>query len=198
MNPWQLRGFLAYRRGQAAQWVTCAALWRLMGKPEFDGLVTELLISPAHARRLAGAYQTYRALRTSTQGRVARSLRAALTIRHFITFGELQRRYEFAPETGLEYLLEAIHLKLPVDEWRQLIEGQEGDNPDAWRAELAKAVTQVDLVSQSYQIPEPIRKLSKLYQRLSNHALNGGLSAYDEYTVELFEILQPKVKHDSP
>lgn len=187
---WYTRGLTAYRRGEAARWVACLVAWKLLGSDAFAGYAEELAISQAHARRMAGAYQTYRELRTGTDAKTARLFRHKLTIRHLTTFGELQRRYEFSPQVGIEYLLDAVRLRIPVDEWRKLIEGQEGDKPDAWRAELGEALKKLEDVGKSYQLPEPVRRLTKLYQGLSAHALNGGLSSYDEYTIRLFEILR--------
>lgn len=194
-SHWYTRGLTAYRRGEAAKWVACLVAWKLLGTDDLSGYADELVISLAHARRMAGAYQTYRELRTSTDATAARLFRHKLTIRHLMTFGELQRRYEFSPQAGIEYLLDAVRLKIPVDEWRKLIEGKEGEKPEAWRAELGKAVEQLDVVENSFQLPEPVRRLTKLYRGISAHALNGGLSSYDEYTIDLFEILQPKTKN---
>lgn len=121
--------------------------------------------------------------------------RERLTYNHFAELAEYWHIHEIDPLALFSEIQTAYENGVGAKAMRENLDKKETSaHPEKWRYDVAQFATQAVEIQKAAFVPPHVRKLAGLVERYSAHALNGGLSNYDEYTIDLFEILQPKQK----
>ena len=119
--------------------------------------------------------------------------RERLTYNHFAELAEYWHSHEIDPLALFAEIQTTYENGIGAKAMRENLDTQaNGHKPEKWRYDVAQLASQAVEIQKAAFVPLHVKKLAGLVERYSAHALNGGLSNYDEYTIELFEILQPK------